>query len=169
MNSVHTLSNSTTARFLGKSLTWAGAATLVLSSVACNKADDGRTAGQKVDSAIAKTGQVAADAKAKAEAGVASADGTMKNAGSRTETTAETTTAKLGNAADDMTITASVKANLAKSPDLSALKIDVDTKGGAVTLTGTAPSASARDKATSIAKGVKGVGSVDNKLVVKAG
>ena len=69
---------------------------------------------------------------------------------------------------DDMAITASVASGLAKDAELSAIKIDVDTKNGKVTLYGPAPSAAARDRATTIAKSIKGVSSVDNKLVIKA-
>ncbi|WP_424022315.1 BON domain-containing protein [Neisseria gonorrhoeae] len=49
------------------------------------------------------------------------------------------------------------------------MKINVDTKDGVVTLNGPAPSAAAKDKATDIAKQVKGVTSVNNQLVVKPG
>jgi osmotically-inducible protein OsmY len=68
---------------------------------------------------------------------------------------------------DDVAITASVSAGFAKDADLSAIKIDVDTKSGMVTLYGPAPTVAARDRATTIAKSIKGVNSVDNKLVVK--
>ena len=73
----------------------------------------------------------------------------------------------LSNTVDDVAITASIAAGFAKDADLSAIKIDVDTKNGVVSLIGPAPSVAARDRATTIAKGVKGVNSVDNKLVVK--
>lgn len=68
---------------------------------------------------------------------------------------------------DDAGITASVKTDLAKDPDLSALAINVDTKDGVVTLNGPAPSAAAKSRAETIAKGVKGVKSVSNNLAVK--
>ncbi|MFD1709654.1 BON domain-containing protein [Ottowia sp. GY511] len=68
---------------------------------------------------------------------------------------------------DDAGITASVKTDLAKDPDLSALAINVDTKDGVVTLNGPAPNAAAKDRAETIAKGVKGVKSVSNNLAVK--
>ena len=68
---------------------------------------------------------------------------------------------------DDAGITASVKTDLAKDPDLSALAINVDTKDGVVTLNGPAPSAAAKSRAEIIAKGVKGVKSVSNNLAVK--
>ena len=70
---------------------------------------------------------------------------------------------------DDASITASVSASLAKDPELSAIRIDVDTKNGNVTLKGPAPTASARDRASDIARNIKGVNSVNNELVVKQG
>jgi osmotically-inducible protein OsmY len=69
---------------------------------------------------------------------------------------------------DDAAITASVAAGLAKDPDLSAIKIDVDTKAGAVSLKGPAPTAAAKARAEEIAKGVQGVTSVNNQLEVKS-
>ena len=64
-------------------------------------------------------------------------------------------------------ITAAVSTGLAKDPDLSAIKIDVDTKGGQVTLSGPAPNAAAKARAEEIAKSVKGVSAVDNRLELK--
>jgi hyperosmotically inducible periplasmic protein len=145
----------------------AGALTLALAVTACNKADDGKTAGQKLDSAIAKTEAAAADAKAKTESSMANAGNAMKDATGKAEESGKNTAAKAGDMADDAAITARLASNFAKDPDLSTIKIDVDTKGGAVTLTGSAPTAAAKEKATTIAKGMKGVSSVDNKLVVK--
>ncbi len=52
---------------------------------------------------------------------------------------------------------------------MRALAVNVDTKNGAVVLKGSAPTDAAREKAAGIAKAVKGVTSVDNQLVVKAG
>ncbi len=76
---------------------------------------------------------------------------------------ANTAATKIDNAA----ITAAVNVDLAKDPDLSALKINVDTtQAGAVSLRGTAPTAMAKEKATTIAKAVSGVTSVDNQLTV---
>ena len=62
---------------------------------------------------------------------------------------------------DDMAITASVSAGLLKDPDLSALKIDVETRNGVVSMYGPAPTAAAKDRATTIAKAVKGVAPSD--------
>ena len=70
---------------------------------------------------------------------------------------------------DDATITTKVNAALAKDKDLSAIKIDVDTQNGVVTLSGPAPTATAKQRASEIARTVKGVSSVNNQLTVKAG
>jgi hyperosmotically inducible periplasmic protein len=65
---------------------------------------------------------------------------------------------------DDAQIVTKVKTALAADSDLSALKIDVDSKNGVVTLSGSAPDASAKERATEIAKNVKDVKSVENQL-----
>jgi osmotically-inducible protein OsmY len=70
--------------------------------------------------------------------------------------------------ADDIAITARIKTELAKDPSLSALRIDVDTREGLVSLTGSAPDNAARERATRVAAAVKGVLSVDNLLVVNS-
>lgn len=133
-------------------------AAVLLALTACNKADDGKTVGQSVDSGIAKTEQAAKDA-----------GNTMKEASKDAQATGSQASTALGEKIDDLTITATVSTGLAKDPDLSAIKINVDTKDGVVTLNGPAPSAAAKDKATEIAKQVKGVTSVNNQLMVKPG
>lgn len=135
---------------------------------ACGKKDDGQTAGQKLDSAVASTEQAAAEAKAKAEASMAKAGDTMKDATQKAEASGAKTMESMAGKADDAAITASISAEFAKDADLSAIKIDVDTRDGNVTLYGPAPTAAARDKATTLAKSIKGVASVSNKLTVKA-
>lgn len=144
-----------------------GAAALGLSG--CDKGDN-RTAGQKVDDAIAKTERAADEAAAKTEqmAKEARAKVESSNAGSRVSEAAKDAGNTIAAAADDATITAAVSAGLAKDPDLSAIKIDVDTQAGKVTLRGPAPTPVAKERAEQIAKDVKGVSSVDNQLEVKA-
>ena len=117
----------------------------VLALGACSKTDNETTMGKKVDSAVAKSEQAGTTAKAKTESAAASVAGAM----------------------DDASITAAVSTGLAKDPDLSANKIAADTKGGQVTLSGPAPNAAAKARAEEIAKSVKGVSAVDNKLEVK--
>ena len=64
----------------------------------------------------------------------------------------------------DAAITAEVNAKLARDPGLCALGIDVDTAAGRVVLHGSAPDAAARERATSLARSVDGVTSVNNEL-----
>lgn len=135
---------------------------------ACGKKDDDQTVGQKLDSAVASTSQAALEVKAKAEASMAKAGDAMKDATQKAETSGAQTAESMAAKVDDAAITASVLSEFAKDADLSAIKIDVDTKSGSVTLYGPAPTVAARDKATTLAKSIKGVTSVSNKLVVKS-
>ena len=89
----------------------------------------------------------------------------MEQAKEATQKAADATASKMS----DATITAEVNTALAKDPNLSALKIDVDTANGRVVLHGKAPDPAARDRATQLAQNVKGVVSVDNQLVVGKG
>jgi len=89
----------------------------------------------------------------------------MEQAKEATQKAADATASKMS----DATITAEVNTALAKDPNLSALKIDVDTANGRVVLHGKAPDPAARDRATQLAQNVKGVVSVDNQLVIAKG
>ena len=139
-----------------------------LTLAGCDR-NDNRTAGEKVDDAIAKTERAADQAAAKTEQMAKDARDKMdsSNAGSRVSEAAKDAGRAISNAADDASITAAVSAGLAKDPDLSAVKIDVDTSAGKVTLRGPAPTPVAKERAEQIAKDVKGVSSVDNQLEVK--
>ena len=75
---------------------------------------------------------------------------------------------RMGDKVDDAAITASVKTEIAKDSELSALRINVDTDNGRVALKGTAPSPAAKEHASTLAQGVKGVTGVDNQLMVDA-
>jgi hyperosmotically inducible protein len=72
-----------------------------------------------------------------------------------------------GDAVGDAAVTGKVKSALIADPDVKALQIDVDTKNGVVTLTGSADKSANVDRAVTVAKGVEGVKSVDSKLTVK--
>ena len=72
------------------------------------------------------------------------------------------------NAIGDAAITAKVKTALLADADVKGLQIEVDTKDGAVLLTGTADNESNAAKATTLARGVEGVKSVENKIVKTA-
>lgn len=73
--------------------------------------------------------------------------------------------ATAGDAIGDAAITAKVKTALLADPDVKGLQIEVDTKNGAVLLTGTADNESNVAKATTLAQGIDGVKSVENKVV----
>lgn len=67
---------------------------------------------------------------------------------------------------DDAQIVTKVNAGLAADKDLSALQINVDSKNGDVTLKGTVPNSTAKQRAENIAKNVKDVKTVDNQISV---
>lgn len=128
-----------------------------LALAACDRSQQETSVGQKVDGAVEKTEQVAREGAQDARNSMASAADAARDAGQ-----------KAAAALDDTAITAAVSAGLARDPDLSAIRVDVDTKGGVVTLQGPAPNETARRRASDIALGVKGVNSVNNQLVVRS-
>jgi osmotically-inducible protein OsmY len=67
----------------------------------------------------------------------------------------------------DAGITAKVKAQLATDSRVSALKIDVDTKAGVVTLSGNVDAPVAKQAAVEIARGTAGVKDVVDRLTVQ--
>jgi osmotically-inducible protein OsmY len=68
---------------------------------------------------------------------------------------------------DDMTISTKVKIELLADPALGALRLEVSTLNGIVTLSGTVPSQADADRAASVAKRVAGVRGV--KVTLKVG
>ena len=124
---------------------------------ACSPSTDTRTAGEKLDSSVAKVEQKAGEVKSDASAaGNTAAQSAAKGA--------DTATDKV----TDVAITTAVNAQLVADPSLSALKINVDTVNGRVVLRGKAPSATSRDHASTLASRVDGVMGVDNQLVVES-
>lgn len=140
---------------------------LALGLSACGKKEE-PTAGQRLDSAVEKTEQAAAEARAKAESAMENAQTKVEQGAANAESSAKDAANKGMVFLSDAEITAQISASLAKDPDLSAVKIDVDTVNGRVTLKGPSPSAAARERAVGIAKAVSGVTSVNNQLVLSA-
>jgi hyperosmotically inducible protein len=70
---------------------------------------------------------------------------------------------------DDGSIVAKLKAHFAEDPDISAIAIDVDSKGGMVTLSGVVTNTDAKVRADQMAKAMPEVKSVNNQLEVRAG
>jgi hyperosmotically inducible protein len=73
-----------------------------------------------------------------------------------------------GQAIDDSTVTAKIKAELIKDPTTKAYQIEVDNRKGVVQLNGFVDSSAARMRAAEIAKNVSGVVEVQNNLEVKS-
>lgn len=76
---------------------------------------------------------------------------------------------RVGDAAPDMgdaAITTKVKSKLLGDTETPGLKIDVDTKDGIVTLTGTVPTAAEKQRAVELAKATDGVRSVVDRIKV---
>jgi hyperosmotically inducible periplasmic protein len=134
----------------------AAAMTLLLTVGVAACSDANKTAGEKIDAAVASTERKADDVKADIKAGAAD----VKDAAAKA-------TDSVKQVVSDATITTSINAELAKDSKLSALKINVDSKDGRVALKGTAPDASSKERATTLAAAVTGVMSVDNQLTVR--
>ncbi len=143
---------------------------------ACSKNDDA-TAGQKLDSAINKveqkteqarerTGEAMKDAGQAASSAATNIGQATSNAAANIGEAASNVATGAASSVSDAMITTGVKAELARDPGLSALRIDVDTSYGRVALSGTAPDEAAKTRATALATAVKGVSGVDNRLVV---
>jgi osmotically-inducible protein OsmY len=72
-----------------------------------------------------------------------------------------------GEYVDDAAITTKVKAAILNEPTLKVFQINVETFKGEVQLSGFVDSAQSIKKAGDVARGVKGVKSVKNNLIVK--
>ncbi|QCB46886.1 BON domain-containing protein [Hydrogenophaga sp. PAMC20947] len=142
-------------------------AVAVLALLAWSKADE-RTVGQQIESTVATFGQKADEARVDIRREMAQATSDTTAATQKLTSKLESATDKVASKVQDTAITVRVKAELAKDDQLAALKIDVDTRRGAVKLLGTTPDASARERADRLTASVQGVISVDNQLVVRA-
>ncbi|MDB5770398.1 MAG: hyperosmotically inducible periplasmic protein [Burkholderiales bacterium] len=87
-------------------------------------------------------------------------------AATKSESGSQNASRSTGQVVDDAAITAKIKAALLADPEVSALKVNVDTAQGNVKLKGEVKSLALRKKVESLAKGVAGVRSVDNQLVI---
>lgn len=141
------------------------AALAALTLAACGRNEEA-TVGQKIDQAVASAERKAEQAKAEVGREVDAAKAATEKATDQMARAADNAADKVGNAVADAAVTASINAELAKDPKLSALRIDVDTQNGSVLLTGQAPDAESRERATQLAQSVKGVTRVENRLQI---
>ena len=99
-----------------------------------------------------------------------SATATMDSASSAATSAMTSASSAMGRAGDaiaDSAVTAKVKTALLADDNVKGLQIDVDTSNGVVTLNGTADTQANMSKAQTIAQGIDGVKSVENRLTVK--
>jgi len=102
--------------------------------------------------------------------GTSTTSATPQNSGTATTTLpANGAATRAGVAIEDSFITTSVKSAVLAEPGLSSLKIEVDTKDGVVTLSGTVASSALKTRAAQIAQNTSGVRSVIDNLEVKTG
>jgi len=140
-------------------------AAVLLGLAACGDRTDDTAAGARQDANEAR--QETRDASKDVREASRDAASSANQAASSAGTAIMGAAGRVGEKVDDMQITARVNAGLAADKDLSALRIDVDTRDGVVTLMGTAPTASAKARAEEIARNAKDVKSVNNKLAVQ--
>jgi hyperosmotically inducible periplasmic protein len=138
-----------------KTTTLIGALAAAFALSACDRNNEEKTAGERLDTAVASAEQKSAEMKSDVKQQTAEARSDINRA-----------VDQAGDKMKDASITTKVNAELAQDKELSALGINVDTAAGKVVLRGSAPNDSARDRATSLAQRVEGVLAVDNQLTV---
>lgn len=164
-----------------------GIAAFVLSMAACSKSDPGITTAVKTklaaddtvkaykidvdtkNATVTLTGTVdSAEAKTRAVQIARATNGVTDVVDQLTVSPPPVSTSgvTVPEAMTDPAITVAVKTSLLADPNVSGLKIDVDTKDSIVTLTGNVKSADEKTRAEDAAKGTKGVSSVVNNLKV---
>lgn len=134
--------------------------------VGCNKPAENSTPGEVVDRTITQVEQKATEMKDQAAAGIEKAEDRAKEATRDAREAGRRATDVVGNRVADAVITTEINAELTKDSRLSALKINVDTVDGKVSLSGSAPDAASKARATQLAEAVKGVTGVDNRLTI---
>lgn len=117
----------------------------VIGLTSCQQEGTAEKAGKKIDKAIEKVEEKS------------------QEAGKAIEDKAE----KAGVYIDDSAITAQIKAEILSDPLLKVAQINVTTSNGIVKLSGVVDTQQSIDRAMEIARGVKHVKSVENRLVVE--
>jgi osmotically-inducible protein OsmY len=150
--------------------------TLVLLAAAlplagCQKTQVDEQVQEDANRAAEEARQAASTAAEETKEAVAKAGEAVEQGMEKAGAAAETGMARAAEALDDGAVTAKVKARLIADPEVTALEINVDTKDGVVTLTGTAATQALKEEAGKLAAGTEGVKSVKNDIQVtgKAG
>jgi len=132
-------------------------------SVATEKCDDKAGNDKKVCVKEVKAAETRAKADAKAQMKTSDASKPAKEK----STAATSKKESPGEYVDDAVITTKVKAAVFEEPSLKSAEINVETSKGTVQLSGFVRSRADINKAVEVAKGVKGVKSVKNDMIVK--
>jgi osmotically-inducible protein OsmY len=168
---------------------WIAALAIALSAVACSQTDAGITTAVKTKLAaddVVKAYQIDVDTSRK----VVTLTGTVDNAAAKsraveiarstdgvTNVSDNIVVSETASAApmmpdaqpaafSDPGITTALKTKLLADPMVGGLRIDVDTRDGAVTLSGQVKSQAERDQALKLARETDGVKTVEDKLTV---
>ncbi|MCM2276371.1 MAG: BON domain-containing protein, partial [Candidatus Didemnitutus sp.] len=107
------------------------------------------------------------EARAKADAKAAMKPAVASKPAKPTTAAAKPGKQSAGAYVDDSVVTGKVKAAILGEPTLKSAEINAETFKGVVQLTGFVSSRAAIDKAVEVARGVEGVKSVKNDMVVK--
>lgn len=129
---------------------------LVLGAVSCGNNDSAEQAGKKIDQAAARSGD------------------SIEKMGDKASAKLDTAKEAIGDKAEvagvymtDAAITTQVKAGFLADSTLKSLQLHVTTTNGVVALSGVVDSQQSIDRSLEITRGIKGVASVENRLVVK--
>ena len=169
---------------------WAAALAFAVMTTACGQTDTGITTAVKTkfaaDDAV-KASQIDVDTQNKVVTLTGTVDSSMvksravelaRNTDGVVRVTDNLTVrdmAAMPNAPDaqrvvltDPAITASVKGKLLADPDVAGLRLDVDTRDGIVSLTGSVSTQAEKDEALRIARETDGVRSVEDRITIRA-
>ena len=129
---------------------------LIIGGVGCEREGGAEQAGKKIDQAAARSGEAIEKVGDKASAKL---DTAKEVVGNKAEAT--------GVYMNDASITTQIKAGFLADSTLKSLEIHVTTTNGVVALSGVVETQKSIDRGIEIARGVKGVSSVESMLVVK--
>lgn len=129
----------------------------------CDRYAGHETYGQRIDRALDKSNTAIVEISDKVSFKVDRASDVISAAAAALHDTAWISTDPLG----DESLTASVKANLRKDPELGTLDVEVEARSGVVWLNGMTYDEAARLRAERIAGSSKGVTQVRNRLIIK--
>ena len=128
----------------------------VFCAVGCDSNNSAEKVGKKIDQAAARSGEAIEKVGDKASAKL---DTAKEVVGNKAEAT--------GVYMNDASITTQIKAGFLADSTLKSLEIHVTTTNGVVALSGVVETQKSIDRGIEIARGVKGVSSVESMLVVK--